>query len=349
MLLVSPPGQYGKLLEKEGFRWYSIDMDRRSLNPLDELSVIRQLIVLFCSEKPDIVHGFTIKCAVYGALCASLSGVKAIVGAVAGLGYVFTSRDIKARLLRPVVRALLRGVLNGNRTRLILQNPDDLEMFVEARLVEKERIRLIKGSGVDCERFQPLGRTADDELHQPMVVLFAARLLWDKGIKEYVDAARLLRDENREIRFLIAGEPDSGNPAAVGMDALERWVDEGIVEWVGHVDDMPKLFAQVDAMVLPSYREGLPKTLIEAGACGLPLVTTDVPGCREVVTHNGVDGFKVPVRDYRALAAAIRSLDDDSNLRLKLGARARERALEEFDERIVIDKTISVYRELIEL
>lgn len=343
VLLVSPPGPYGEKLRALGFRWIPAPMERRSLNPLRELALVNWLRRLIRAERVQVVHGFTIKCAVYGSLAARLAGVPARVNAVAGMGYVFTSDDLKARLLRPVVRTLMRVALDGRGARLILQNPDDVALFERARLVDSERVRLIPGSGVDCRRFGPeAGRGQGGRFR----VLLAARLLWDKGLAEYVAAARQLRAEGRDIEFLLAGDPDPGNPAAVPEATVRGWVEEGALSWLGHVDDMPGLFRSVDAVVLPSYREGLPKGLIEAGACGLPLVTTDVPGCREVVS-DGVDGLLVPVKDATALAGAIATLQDDPVLRARLGAAARAKALAEFDERIVIERTVGVYREVL--
>ncbi|TMW71344.1 glycosyltransferase family 4 protein [Thauera sp. UPWRP] len=343
VLLVSPPGPYGEKLRALGFRWIPAPMERRSLNPLRELALVKWLHRLVRDEQVDVVHGFTIKCAVYGSLAARLAGVPARVNAVAGMGYVFTSDDLKARLLRPVVRTLMRLALDGRGARLILQNPDDVALFERARLVDSERVRLIPGSGVDCRRFGPDAGRGEGERFR---VLLAARLLWDKGLAEYVDAARELRAEGRDIEFLLAGDPDPGNPAAVPEATVRGWVDEGVVRWLGHVDDMPALFRSVDAVVLPSYREGLPKGLIEAGASGLPLVTTDVPGCREVVS-DGEDGLLVPVKSAQALAAAVARLHDDPALCARLGAAARAKALAQFDERIVIDRTVAVYRELV--
>jgi len=344
LLLISPPGEYGQKLCDLGLRWESLPMERRSLNPLRELLLVWHLWRLLRREKPALVHGFTIKCAVYGSLAARLARVPARVNAVAGMGYVFTSEDFKARLLRPVVRMLLRLALDGTHARLILQNPDDVTLFEHAGLIAASRVRLIPGSGVDCTRFAANSR---DHVGAPLRVLLAARLLWDKGLAEYAQAARILRSQARSIQFLLAGTPDPGNPAAVPESAVRAWVDEGLIEWLGQVDDMPALLASVDVVVLPSYREGLPKTLIEAAACALPLVTTDVPGCREVVL-DGVDGLLVPVRDDDALAAAIARLQDDPALARRLGEAARLKAIAEFDERIVIERTIAVYQELLE-
>lgn len=342
-LLMSPSGPYGSRLRALGLRWEPVPMDRRSLNPLRETKLLAWLVSLFRRERPALVHGFTIKCAVYGSLAARVAGVPARVNAVAGMGYVFISSDTKARALRPLVRALLRAALGGDNARLVLQNPDDVALFEAAKLVDREHVRLIPGSGVDCSRF--LAREPVVAEDRPLRVLLAARLLWDKGVAEYIAAARQLLGEGRPLQFLLAGDPDPGNPAAVPEEALRRWVAEGIVERLGHVDDMPALFGSVDMVVLPSYREGLPKGLIEAGACALPLVTTDVPGCREVVT-DGVDGLLVPVRDAEALAKAIARLQDDPELSARLGQAARAKALAEFDEKIVIERTLAVYSEL---
>ncbi len=342
LLLLSPPGPYGKKLQALGLRWEALPMERRSLNPLRELSLPRHLAKLLRRERPALVHGFTIQCAVYGSLAARLAGVPARVNAVAGMGYVFTSNDAKARALRPVVRGLLRLALDGEGARLILQNGDDVALFERAGLVDPARIRLVRGSGVDCSRFV---KRSGERSGGPLRVLVAARLLWDKGLEEYVTAARELLAEGRRIEFLLAGTPDPGNPAAVPEDTVRGWVNEGVINWLGHVEDMPTLLGAVDVVALPSYREGLPKTLIEAAACAQPLITTDVPGCRDVVT-DGIDGLLVPVRDAKALAHAIRRLDDDPALARRLGEAAWAKAHREFDEKIVISRTIEVYREL---
>ena len=345
VLLISPPGEYGARFRDLGLRWEPLPaMDRRSLNPLRELRALAELVALFRREQPALVHNFTIKCAVYGSIAAMLTGVPARINAVAGLGYVFASNDRRARLLRPVVRALMRFALRGRRARLILQNHDDARMFLDHGLIEDARVRVIAGSGVDCNRFLPRTRSRSD----PPRVLLAARLLWEKGVKEYVQASRTLRAQGRRIRFLLAGASDPGNPAAVPEAAVRGWVDEGIVEWIGHVDDMPALFASSDIFVLPSYyREGLPKSLIEAAACATPLITTDMPGCRDVVT-DGVDGLIVPPRDADALGTAIARLLDAPELARKLGLAARAKALAAFDERIVIRRTLETYDEVLD-
>lgn len=344
VLLVSPDGDHAGRFASLGLRWCPLPMARRSLNPLRELGVLFRLWRLFRRERPVLVHAFTIKCVVYGSLAGRLAGVPARVNAVAGMGYVFSSKDVKARLLRPVVRGLLRFAMGGRHARVILQNPDDAEQLQAMRAVDAAQLRLIPGSGVDCVRFTP--RPDGDGGGETLRVLLAARLLWDKGIAEFVAAAQTLRQRHSQVRFLLAGAPDPGNPAAVPEAILLGWVQQGVVEWLGHVEDMAVLFQSVDVVVLPSYREGLPKSLIEAAACALPVVTCDVPGCREVVS-DGVDGLLVPPRDASALADAIERLLVSPDLRKQLGKAAREKALVLFDENVVIGATLAVYRELL--
>ena len=346
VVMVSPPGEFGHRFAAHGLRWVQLAMDRASLNPLREVVTLRQLTRVLREERPDLLHNFTVKCAIYGALAARAAGVPAVVNAVAGMGYVFCSDKLLAKSLRPVVKLLMRGTLGNDRSRLILQNPDDADAFIRARLVPQQRIRVIRSSGVDLSRFLPTGRGEGER--RPLRVLLAARLLWEKGVGEYAEAARLLRAEGRNIEFVLAGMPDPGNPRSVAREDVEAWAREGLVDWRGHVDDMPALMRTVDVMALPSYyREGVPKSLIEAAACGLAIVTTNLPGCREVVSDDCVDGLHVEPRSARSLADALARLDDDRELLARLGNCAREKALQHFDERMVISRTIEVYDELL--
>jgi len=343
VLLVSPPGKFGPRLEKEGFRWIVVPMARRSLSPASESRLLVNLARLYRAEQPDIVHHFTIKCVVYGSFAARLAGVRRQINAVTGLGYVFASGDVGARLLKPLVRMLLRLALQGESVRLVVQNADDRSAFLQARLIREAQVRLIRGSGVDTEAFRPTTRSA---AQSPLRVLLAARLLWDKGIREYVEAARRMRSAGLPIRFLLAGTPDTGNPAAVPEEVLKQWADEGTITALGHVDDMAELFRRVDLAVLPTYYgEGVPRSLIEAAASGLPAITTDMPGCREIVEH-GVNGILVPPRNAAALGEAIQYIYEHPEERIRMGDAGRRRAVQEFDERIVLAETLAVYHEL---
>jgi glycosyltransferase involved in cell wall biosynthesis len=348
VVMLSPPGDFGPRFAEHGFRWVSLPMmDRSSLNPLRELATLSELARVLGRERPDLLHNFTLKCAVYGALAARMTRIPATVNAVAGLGYVFTSDSAKARVLRPILKTLLRIALGGKRSLLILQNPDDATAFREARLIAANKVRVIRSSGVDTNRFHPLRKRPPND-HGRLRVLMAARLLWEKGIQEFIDASSLLREGGRDMEFVIAGAPDAGNPHSVTAEEMQSWVGAGLVHWLGHVEDMPGLLNSVDVMVLPSYyREGVPKCLIEGAACGLALITTDRPGCREVVANDGIDGLRVEARNARDLANKLMRLDDDRELLLQLGLSARQKALAHFDERKVIRQTIAVYDELL--
>ena len=367
VVMLSPPGPYIAKLQAAGFRALTVPMQRRSLNPVRELFLFQRIRQIYVQERADLAHHFTIKCVVYGGLAARLTGVAARIHAVTGLGHVFTSDSLKARLLRPPVRALLRLALGGAHSRLIVQNPDDQAAFQHTGLIDPRHIRLIRGSGVDTERFQPVDshsplphpdpfRTTPALRATPpcprrglgtLKILLASRLLWEKGIGEYVAAAQQLRREGIAAEFLLAGDPDPGNPASIPVEQLDRWRQDGDVTLLGHIDDMATLLAQTDIAVLPSYREGTPRSLLEAAACGLPLVTTDAPGCREIVQHD-VNGLLVPVKDAAALAAALRRLCHEPATRQRMGHASRAKVLAEFDERIVFEKTLAVYEELSE-
>jgi glycosyltransferase involved in cell wall biosynthesis len=344
VLLLSPPGPYAKKLQALGLRWLSVPMERRSLNPFREVELVLWLRKLMLQECTDLIHGFTIKGAVYGAIAARLAGVSSRVSGIDGLGYVFASNDLKARILRPLVRSMMRFALGGRGTRLCLQNSDDVALFHRYGLVKDDKVRLILGAGVDCKRFSRGGIRLAGE---PLSVLLAARLLWGKGLGEYVAAARILKSQGRQIKILLAGMPDPGNPDSVPEEIVRSWVAEGLIEWLGHVSDMAALLATVHVIALPTaYREGLPTTLTEGAACALPLIATDMPGCREVITHE-VNGLLIPVRDAAALALEIARLDDDPVFAAQLGLAARAKALALFDEQIVIKSTMAVYAELI--
>jgi glycosyltransferase involved in cell wall biosynthesis len=349
VVMLSPEGDYGSRFAQHGLRWQTLPMDRASLNPWREAMTLRALVSVLKRERPALLHSFTMKCAVYGALASRMAGVPAYVSAIAGLGYVYASDRAKARMLRPLVSALMRGTLAHASSRVILQNPDDAEAFVRARLVPSQHIRVILGSGVDTRRFSPQNGDAHVPAPvRPLRVVLAARLLWEKGVGEFVEAARLLRREGRAIECLLAGTPDPGNPRSVPRAQVEDWAREGLVTWLGHVEDMPGLLRSADVMALPSYyREGVPKSLLEGAASGLALVTTDLPGCREVVREHGVDGLHVPPRDAAALARCLAMLDDDRDLLHRLGARARANSLAHFDERMVIRRTLEVYEEIL--
>lgn len=324
----------GDTIRAAGLRVIPFENVRSSLNPLRDLVTLWRLAAVYRRERPDVVHNVAMKPVLYGSTAARIAGTPCVVNAIAGMGWLFTSHSGVAQLVKPAVRAALRVALN--RGIALVQNPDD-ESLLREMGVRPEGIRRIAGAGVDVHRFAP--SPAPDG---PAVVLFPARLLWDKGIGEFVAAARQLRGEGVRARFVVAGERDPLNPASVSAEQLDRWVGEGIIEYRGWVSDMPGLMAGSHIVCLPSYREGLPKSLIEGAAAGRAIVTTDVPGCRQVVAH-GQNGLLVPRGDASALAAALARLIADPELRERMAAHGRARAEQEFALDVVIRETLALY------
>lgn len=309
-------------------------MARRELSPFGLLREVGALTRLYRRLRPDIVHHVALRPVVVGGLAARLAGIRGVVSAIAGLGYAFTAG--RGGWLAFALRALLRVVLAQGW--VIVQNPDD-ERAVRALGVSPTLVFTMPGAGVDVEAFLPR-----PEPEGAPVVMLASRLLWDKGVGEFVEAARRLAGR---ARFVLVGSPDPGNPASLPEARLRQWEKEGVVEWWGYSVDMAATLAQATIVCLPSYyREGLPKVLLEAMACGRPVITTDAPGCRDCVC-DGDNGLLVPVRDADALARAIARLLDDAALRQRMGARSRERAVEEFSQERVIAATLAVYREVL--
>lgn len=328
-------------LSEFGLPWHELPLEVRSLNPLRDLVLLRHLYRLYERLRPDVVHHVTIKPVLYGGLAARLASVPAVVNALSGLGYVFLVGGLKGRVLRAGIQRMLRYALGHRNSVLILQNPDDASDFVSRRIVEEKRIVLIRGSGVDLNVFTP-----SPEPPEPPVVVLPSRMLWDKGVGEFVEAARILRENGVMARMVLAGDIDANNPASLTRGELEAWQREGHVEWWGHRTDMPEVFRQAHVVCLPSYREGLPKVLIEAAAAGRAIVTTDVPGCREIV-RDGQNGLLVPVRNAGLLASALENVLGNRVLRQEMGAAGRRMAEAAFGIDLVIDHTLALYDRLL--
>jgi glycosyltransferase involved in cell wall biosynthesis len=330
-------------LLKLGFKCHFVPIQRGGMNPSADLRAFFALWGLFRRLRPDLVHLITIKPVLYGGIAARLAGVPAMVAAIAGLGFVFTDRaGVKVAVLRRFVEVLFRWALGHSCKSLIFQNPNDRDQVLAMTRGSAQEIRLIRGSGIDLASCPVLPEPAT-----PLIVSMAARLLYDKGVSEFVEAARILRRRGVAVRFWLIGEPDSANPTRVSSKELEAWRAEGIVELLGYQRDVPSLYARSHIVALPSYREGLPKSLIEAAACGRPVVTTDVPGCRDAI-EPGVTGLLVPPRDAMALANALERLIEDSSLRKAMGKAGRTLAEREFGIEKVVAAHLQIYKELID-
>ncbi len=333
--VITRANRHREMIEKAGLRLVPFDMDRRGMNPLGLLHEAWVLARIYRRERPEIVHHVALRPVVVGGLAARIAGVPAVVSAITGMGFLFTDGG-RARQARTMLVRLMPWLLGKGL--VVVQNATDAAQLTDWGVPES-RLRHIPSSGVNVQRFTPTDRPANP---QPIVML-PSRLLWDKGVGEFVEAAHKLQGR---ARFVLVGESDPGNPSAVSEDVLRTWQAEGLVEWWGKRDDMPAVLAKADIVCLPSYREGMPKVLLEAMACGKPCITTDAPGCRDCV-RDGDNGLLVPVKDAGALAAAIARLLDDPGLRARMGRRGRERAEAEFASERIIAMTLDVYREML--
>jgi glycosyltransferase involved in cell wall biosynthesis len=328
VIAVAPTDDFSERLSALGCEVVSLPMDNMGTSPLRDLATWRRLRRTYRALAPDVVLHFTIKPVIYGTLAARSLSVP-VVNTVTGLGTAF----LRGGPVQAVVEGLY-GLSQGWPKRIFFQNPDDLGLFVGRGLVPKDRVARLPGSGVDLERFAPRPGPSGTA----PVFLLIARLLWDKGVREFIEAARVLRGEDPRLRFQLLGPLGVANQTAVPKPEIERWVGEGVVEFLGETEDVRPWIAQADCVVLPSYREGTPRALLEAAAMGRPIIATDVPGCREVLT-DGVTGLLCRVRDSADLADKMRQMAGFApELRLAMGMAGRAKMKREFDQRIVIGR-----------
>ncbi len=327
-------------LAGHGLRYVPVPMSRSGFNPVDELTTYQRLKELYRREQPDLVHHVTIKPVLYGSAAARRIGVAAVVNAVPGMGFMFTRRGFRAAVLRTLINSMYRFALRHPNMRVIFQNSEDMRGFIGHAIVHRERAVLIRGSGVVLDAFTPEAAPPP-----PITFLMVARMLRDKGVYEFARAAAQVQAAHPQWRFLMAGDVDQGNPSSLTTAELQAMQAEYGVEWLGHVQDVAALMQQVHVVCLPTYREGLPKTLLEASAAGRPMVGTDIAGCREVIAQ-GVTGLLVPPRVVQPLADAMRTLGEDEGMRQRFGRAAREKAEAVFSVDDVVEHTFRVYREL---
>jgi glycosyltransferase involved in cell wall biosynthesis len=338
VVVVTRVNKHLEMIEQHGVKVIPFEISRRGSSFLSEIDTVMRLIKIYRKERPDIAHHIALKPMLYGSLAAHLTHVKHTVNWVAGMGWLFISNSWRAKLMQALVKKVLSMLLRG--TDVIVENKDDQEIIANLG-VSKPYLHLIHGAGVDTSQYLHL----PEPNNIPLVIL-PARMLWDKGVGEFVDAAIMLKKRGVVARFVLVGEPDHENPASVSNNQLEKWQNDGVVEWWGRREDMPRVLAQAHIVCLPSYREGLPKSLLEAASCGRPIVTTDVPGCREVV-RDGHNGILVQVRNSLALADALEKLLTEPELRLQMGLRGRERVMREFSQEIIVRRVLAIYRKVL--
>lgn len=347
VVLVAPEDRYAEDLRNLGFRFVPWEVRNRGKNPWKEAMCLARLASIYRREEPTLVHQFTAKCVLYGTIASYVSGRFPVVNAVTGLGYVFSGRGVKERTLRWLVEWGFRVLFSQKMIRVIFQNSEDRALYIRRGLIDPERTHLIRGSGVDCSRFMPVDDSSDAGEKDRLRVLFASRMLRDKGVLELVRAGRITKDRGVKADYILAGDIYPDNPLSLSREEVETLSAEPFVEYVGHVEDMPGLLAASDIVVLPSYyREGTPRVLLEAAASGKPIIATDIPGCRGVV-EDGINGYLVAPRCPESIARAVERLADRPDMRRRMGQKGREIVVNRFSDRIVLEATLQVYRDLL--
>jgi glycosyltransferase involved in cell wall biosynthesis len=324
-----------------GLPFHPLPLTRRPLAPIRDLRTVWALARLYRRLRPDVVHHVTLKPVIYGSIAARFARVPAVVNAFAGLGYTFSSGSFVGRLRRSATLQLLARALRLPRQAVVFENNDDRMLLTEAGAVPAERAFVISGVGVDTTEYAPTAEPTGR-----VCVVLASRMLREKGVEYFVEAARRLKLAGVDARFVLVGMPDPFNPGSLTEDQLRSWDSEGVVEWQGFRRDMPRVLAEAHVVCLPTYyREGVPRILMEAAACGRPLVTTDMPGCRDIVQH-GVNGLIVPPHDVDKLTAALQLLIGNRDLRLQLGLASRAIVEAQFALPKVLDQFWQLYSTL---
>lgn len=333
---------HGQIIEDEGFHLYPLDFQRSGLNLLSDLGVLWRLFRVYRKARPQVAHHVALKPVLYGSIAAKLAGVPSVVNAFMGLGYLYSAEARGMyRVLQPLARWATRIALKANRGRVLVQNQADRKTLTDKMGLRREKLVLIRGSGVDTKRFAP---SAEPE--GPVRIAFVSRLLWEKGVGDLVKAAELLRKREVDCVITLVGEPDARNPRSVSDRTVREWAKADNVEWWGWREDIEQVWAASHIACLPTYYgEGVPLSLLEAASCGRAIVCSDNPGCLEIV-EDGVNGLVVPARNPAALADAIERLVGDANRRRKLGAEGRRKICQGFSREHVVDQTLALYGSL---
>jgi len=339
--VVTQVKNHGGIIESAGIKLVPVTFCRSGRNPFSDIKTIWSLYQIYRKERPDLLHHVSLKPVLYGSIAARLAHVPNVINAMTGLGYVFTSKQLFAKLIRLIITPVLKLILGFKNTYSIYQNIDDQKLLAGVGGLTNKKSIVIRGSGVESNLYLP-----DENKTYPPIVILASRMLIDKGIHEFVKAARIIKEKHIDAQFILVGMTDTENHSAISEIELQQWQQEGIIEWWGHRDNVVEILRKSTIACLPSYREGMPKFLLEAASVGLPIVTTDVPGCREVVINNE-NGYLVPPKNSEALASAIEKLLSDKTLRRKMGKKGRELVEREFDIEKVVEQIVSLYKRIL--
>lgn len=333
---ISPTDEYSRYLTEAGIPHHPVSMDAQGINPIKDFVLMLRLIKLFSQVKPDLILQFTIKPNIYGSLAASVLQIP-VINNVSGLGATFQKKNIVRR-----IASLLYKVAFRFPKKVFFQNEEDQKLFIESRLVSNNKTGLLPGSGINVTKFAP----AEYKSSGPFIFLMIARLIVDKGLMEYINAIRIMRLRGIDARFQLLGAIDPKNERSVNLKTIENWVDEGLVEYLGTTDNVRNFIADANCVVLPSYREGTPRVLLEAASLCRPIVTTDVPGCRQVV-KNGFNGLLCLPKDANSLAEKMEDMTKRSIEDLRqMGLNGRKLVENEYDERLVVEKYLSAIKQL---
>ncbi len=335
---LAPFDSYAQRFKDYGIKHVDIQITRSGINPVEDIALVLKFLSIYKRHKPDIVQHFTVKPVIYGTIAARISRVRDIYNMVSGLGYVFTGTSFKKFWVQKIVRFLYRRTMLFSQ-HVFFQNQDDRTYFLEHNMVDKQKTSVIPGTGVDTAKFSP----RKHERKNAVTFILAARMLWDKGIKEYVDAAYTLRKKYNNIDFWLLGPVDRENPKGISSEQLEKWNKQGTVKYFGMTDNIKSYLEKADVIVLPSYyREGLPLSLLEGAAMGMPIITADSTGCREVV-EDGINGYLVPIKDPTKLASAMEKFIVNPDLISRMGKASRRMAIQRFDSKKVVKEILKYY------
>tara|TARA_B100000700_G_scaffold97465_1_gene109678 strand:- start:2620 stop:3756 length:1137 start_codon:yes stop_codon:yes gene_type:complete len=339
--LVSNFNKLESKIKNRGVNVININFVRSSKHPFTDLKNIFKLIFILRKEKPDIIHNVALKTILIASIAGLFSKKMVIINAFTGLGYVFSSDQLHAKLIRFFIKPIFKLLFRRSNYWTIFQNPDDMNLFERLGLINLNQSTLIRGSGVETNKF-----IQSDDLNKIPVVMLASRMLWDKGVGEFVEVAKRAYKNKINAEFMLVGGIDNDNPMSIPLSTLKQWVSNGDVQWEGHSDNMPDMLASASIVCLPSYREGLPKVLLEAAAIGRPLIASDGPGCREIV-RDKYNGLLVKMRDADSLYEAVLMLVNNRKMRETMGRNSRTLVETELSTTIINTQTIELYRRVV--